>query len=159
MAIPPPTIAGPPPASSPGAPRRPISSRWRLPSHRPTATALLRPNQSLILHRPGHHSRRGNSTPPPSPPPSNPHSAALPSRLPHPRDFVPWRLSDACRPRPPTPASLGRPTNLHITGRLRAGINGGEEMHPVGGGRLERFCRVGQKLVAAIMLRGQLADR
>jgi hypothetical protein len=31
-----------------------------------------------------------------------------------PRDFVPWRLSDTCRPRPPTPASpLGRPTNLH----------------------------------------------
>jgi hypothetical protein len=105
MAIPPPTIAGPPPASSPGAPRRPISSRWRLPSHRPTATALLRPNQSLILHRPGHHSRRRDSTPPPSPLPSNPHRAALPSRLPHPRDFVPWRLSDACRPRPPIPAS------------------------------------------------------
>jgi hypothetical protein len=39
----------------------------RLPSHRSTVTALLRPNQSLILHRPGHHSRRGNSTLPPSP--------------------------------------------------------------------------------------------
>jgi hypothetical protein len=87
MAILPPTIAGPPPASSPGAPSRPISSRRRLPSHRSTVTALLRPNQSLILHRPGHHSHRGNSTPPPSPLASNPHRAALPSRLPHPPRF------------------------------------------------------------------------
>jgi hypothetical protein len=87
MAILPPTIAGPPPASSPGAPSRPISSRWRLPSHRSTVTALLRPNQSLILHRPGHHSRRRDSTPPPSPPASNPHRAALLSRLPRPPRF------------------------------------------------------------------------
>src|ERR671911_1296187 len=114
MAILPPTIAGPPPASSPGAPSRPISSRWRLLSHRSTVTALLRSNQSLILHRPGHHSRLGNSTPPPSPLASNPHRAALPSRLPHPRDFVPWRLSDACRRGAHTPASpCRRPTNLH----------------------------------------------
>jgi hypothetical protein len=124
MTILPPTSAGPPPTSSPGAPSRPINSRWRLPSHRSTVTARLRPNQSLILHRPGHHSRRGNSTPPPSPLASNPHRAALPSRLPHPRDFVPWRLSDACRPRPPTPASpLRRPTNLHTTGPGRCHPN------------------------------------
>src|ERR687898_3217817 len=87
MALQPPTIPAPPPASSPGAPSQPISSRWRLPSHRSTVTALLRPNQSLILHRPGHHSRRRNSTPPPSPLASNPHRAALPSRLPHPPRF------------------------------------------------------------------------
>ena len=87
MVILPPTITGPPPASSPGAPSRPISSRWRLPSHRSTVTALLRPNQSLILHRPGHHSRRRNSTPPLSPLASNLHRAALPSRLPHPPRF------------------------------------------------------------------------
>jgi hypothetical protein len=35
-------------------------------------------------HRPGHHSRSGNSTPPPSPLASR---AALPSRLPHPPRF------------------------------------------------------------------------
>jgi hypothetical protein len=85
-----------------------------LPSHRSTVTALLRPNQSLILHRPGHHSRRGNSTPPPSPLASNPHRAALPSRLPHPPRFRALALVGRLPSAPATPASpLGRPTNLH----------------------------------------------
>ena len=108
-------VAAQPPASPPRAPRRPISSRWRLPSHHSTASAVFRPNQSPTLHGPSDRSAGGNSTPPPSPLTSNPHSPALPSRLPHPRDFVPWRFSDACRRRAPTPASpLGRPTNLHM---------------------------------------------
>jgi hypothetical protein len=114
MAILPPTIAGPPPASSTGTPSRPISSRWRLPSHRSTVTVLLRPNQGLILHRPGHHSGRATRRHRP------PHWLQIPIELRYyrgcltRRDFVPWRLSDTCRPRPPTPASpLGRPTNLH----------------------------------------------
>jgi hypothetical protein len=110
-------VAAQPPASPPRAPRRPISSRWRLPSHHSTASAVFRPNQSPTLHGPSDRSAGGNSTPPPSPLTSNPHSPALPSRLPHPRDFVPWRFSDACRRRAPTPASpLGRPTNLHNSG-------------------------------------------
>jgi hypothetical protein len=109
-------VAAQPPASPPRAPRRPISSRWRLPSHHSTASAVFRPNQSPTLHGPSDRSAGGNSTRPPSPLTSNPHSPALPSRLPHPRDFVPWRLSDACRRRAPTPAPpLGRPTNLHMS--------------------------------------------
>jgi hypothetical protein len=112
--VPPPTTAGPPPASPPRAPRRPIGSPRRLPGHHSTAAAALRPNHSPILTGPGDHSGRANSPPPPSPPTSNPHSTAPSSRLPHPRDFVPWRFSDACRRGAHTPASpRRRPTNLH----------------------------------------------
>jgi hypothetical protein len=106
-----------PPASPPRAPSRPIGSRQRPPGHHSTASAALRPDHSPILLGPGDHSSRANSPPPPSPPTSNPHSPAPLSRLPHPRDFVPWRFSDASRRGPHTPASpRRRPRNLHNSG-------------------------------------------
>ena len=54
-------------------------------THRSTLTALLQPNQSLIRHRPRHHSSCGNSTPPSSPLASNPHRAACIEAAPSPR--------------------------------------------------------------------------
>jgi hypothetical protein len=105
----PPTIAGPSPALPPRAPRQPLSSRWRLPSHHSTATVPSRPLQSPVPH--GHSDR-----------PAQGKRTSQTSLLPNPH-----RAGPASQPAP-TPrfralALLGRlPSACHQHLRRRSGV-------------------------------------